>query len=273
MGGRAEERLGWKEPLHSLEVELERDFGLSLVGSRALVRRMEEFLEIYMDGRPGSRGPGQVRYTAVAVGERAGKPLRYCLTVPVSLTLVHPGDAQVLHDSGSPALRRVRLARVCEEAYRQGAVLSHEDLTLLIGVESSTVRRMVRACAEEGEQPPTRGLVEDIGPTVSHKEQVLRLYFRGLLPARIATRTGHGLGSVERYLGDFARVAELRRRGATLESTVRITGMSPALVRRYLECLEQVEGVEHRPVLERLLRRFGPLEQELVEQDGEVSDG
>lgn len=273
MGGRAEERLGWKEPLHSLEVELERDFGLSVVGSRALVRRIGEFLEIYVDGRPGSRGAGQVRYTAVAQGERAGKPLRHCLTVPVSLTLIHPADAKVLHDSGSPSLRRVRLARLCEEAYRQGAVLSHEDLTVLLGVEASTVRRLVRACAEEGEPPPTRGLVEDIGPTVSHKEQVLRLYFRGLLPARIAARTGHALGSVERYLGDFARVAELRRRGATLETTVRITGMSPALVRRYLELLERLDTPEHRPVLERLLRRFGPLEQELVEQDGEVFDG
>jgi hypothetical protein len=273
MGGKAEERLSWKEPLHSLEVELERDFGLSLVSSRALVRRMEEFLEIYMDGGPESRGPGQVRYTAVAVGERAGKPLRYCLTVPVSLTLVHPGDAQVLHESGSPALRRVRLARVCAEAYRQGALLSHEDLTVLLGVDSSTVRRLARGCADEGEQPPTRGLVEDIGPTVSHKEQVLRLYFRGLLPARIAARTGHGLGSVERYLGDFARVAELRRRGATLESTVRITGMSRALVRRYLELLARLDTAGHQPVLERLLGRFGPIEQELVEPDGEVADG
>ncbi len=36
MGGKTEGRLYWKEPLHSLEVELERDFGLSAIASRAL---------------------------------------------------------------------------------------------------------------------------------------------------------------------------------------------------------------------------------------------
>lgn len=273
MGGRAQERLAWKEPTHSLQVELQREFGLSPVASRALVRRIEEFIEINGDGLKGGRAPGQVCYTAVALGERAGKPLRYCLTIPVCLTLVHPQDALVLHDSGTPALRRVRLARLCQEAYRQGSALSHEDLSVLLGVEASTVRRLARACAQEGEQPPTRGLIEDIGPTVSHKEKVLRLYFRGLLPARIAARTGHTLGSVERYLGDFARVAELRRRGATRESTVRITAMSPALVRRYLELLEQLDTPEHQPVLSRLLRRFGPIDHEMVDHDEEVVHG
>ena len=40
MGGKAEERLRWKEALHSLEVEFERDFGLSKVAGRALVQRI-----------------------------------------------------------------------------------------------------------------------------------------------------------------------------------------------------------------------------------------
>jgi hypothetical protein len=31
MGGTAEDRLRWKEPLHSFEVELQREFGLSVV--------------------------------------------------------------------------------------------------------------------------------------------------------------------------------------------------------------------------------------------------
>jgi hypothetical protein len=272
MGGRADERLQWKEPLHSLEVELRGDFGLSPVCSQALVRRIEEFLDAHVDGRPGTRSPGQIRYTAVALGERAGKPVRLCHTVPVALTWLHTGDSRVLHESGSPTLRSVRLARLCAETYRQGAVLSHEDLSLLLGVDTSTVRRLARACGEDGERPPTRGLVEDIGRTVSHKEQILRLYFRGLLPARIAARTGHSLGSVERYLADFARVAELGRRGLPREAVVRITGLSVALVRGYSELLRQFDRPEHRLVLDRLLRRFGPLDLDL-EEGGEVGRG
>jgi hypothetical protein len=262
MGGSPSERLRWKEPLHSIQVELKNEFGLSPVSSRALVRRIEEFLDIFVCEE--TRQPGQIIYSAVAIGERAGKPLRYCLTIPVQLTLWHPSDKDELHESGSPALRRARLARLCSEAYQQGAVLSHEDLSLLLGVELSTIRRMVQGLTEQGERPPTRGSVEDIGPTISHKEQVLRLYFRGLLPAQIATRTGHSLGSVERYLSDFARVVHLDSQKVSLESIVRITGMSPALVRRYQELLSALSEPGHRPVMERLLRRFGPIELEEV---------
>ena len=260
MGGSAEDRLRWKEPLHSLEVELQRDYGLSVVASRALRLRIEAFLDAC--GGDGS-SHGQIRYLAVAVGERAGKPLRHCLTVPVSLTLLHASDAEVLHSSGSPALRRARLARLAAEAHRQGAVLSHEDLSLLLAVDTSTVRRMVAVCAAEGSRPPTRGSVDDIGPAVSHKEQVLRLYFRGLLPQRIAARTGHSLGSVERYLMDFARVAELVRRGVAQPSAVRILGMSPALVDRYVTLMVEYDRPEHRSVFDRLLRRFGPVDEEV----------
>lgn len=272
MGGTEIDRLRWKEPLHSLEVELQRDYGLTVVASRALVRRLEVFLDTFAGG---SQAHGQVRYPAVAVGEKAGKPLRYCLTVPVALSVLHPSDAEVLHNSGSPALRRARLSRMAAEAHRQGAVLSHEDLSLLLGVDPSTIRRMVAACAAEGQRPPTRGSVDDIGPTVTHKEQVLRLYFHGLLPQRIAARTGHSLGSVERYLMDFARVAELVRRGLSRPASVRILGMSPSLVDRYAQVLAEYDRPEHRPVFDRLLRRFGPVEpiEEAVEPSQEVCDG
>ncbi|OGV88240.1 MAG: hypothetical protein A3K19_11595 [Lentisphaerae bacterium RIFOXYB12_FULL_65_16] len=270
MGGQEQDRLSWKEPLHSLEIELQHEFGLSLVSSRALVKRIGEFLDVWMGQTEGARGPGQVCYPAVALGERAGKPLRYCLTVPVLLTLLHPADAEILYTKGSPALRQSRLSRVCDEAWRQGATLSHEDVSLLLGVEVSTVRRMIQACtAEGGARPPTRGLVADIGPTVTHKEQVIRLFFRGLLANQIASRTGHSLGSVERYLVDFARVAELSRRGATEATTARVTGMSLSLVDRYRVLLGEYSRPEHRPVLDRLLSRFGPFDLD----NEEVDDG
>ncbi len=230
MGGKPEDRLRWKETLHSLGVELERDFGLSKVASRALVQRIGEFLDTYISDESGTRGLGQISYPAVVVGEPAGKPIRHCLTAPVSLTLIHPSDAEVLHSEGSPALRRARLARVCTEAYRQRAVLSHEDLSLLLAVDLSTVRRLVKQCAEEGNRPSTRGLIQDIGPTISHKERVIRLYFKGQLPLRIAASTGHSLGSVERYLADFGRVVALSKRNMAPEVISRITGLSDRLV-------------------------------------------
>ncbi len=261
MGGNASERLSWKEPLHSLSVELQADFGLSAVSSKALILRIGEFLETFVDDDPGSRQHGQICYSAVAIGEKAGKPLRFCITAPTRLTLLHPEDPGILQNAGSPALRRARLSRLCAEAVRQGTVLSHEDISLLLGVEISTVRRMVRACAKEGPRPPTRGLVDDIGPTVSHKEKVIALYFRGLLPNRIAARTGHSLGSVERYLSDFARIVELDRRGLSAAVIVRITGLTSPLVKRYLALAKEWDPWDNKLAFHRLLRRFAPIEE------------
>jgi hypothetical protein len=264
MGGRPEERLIWKEPLYSLGIELERDYGLSAVASRALVKRIGEFLETYVSGQPETRGQGQVSYPAVAIGEPAGKPIRYSRTVPVSLTLVHSSDAEVLHSQGSPALRRVRLERLCSEAYRQGAVLSHEDLSLFLAVDLSTVRRLVSQCVDDGDRPPTRGLIQDIGPTVSHKERVIRQYFRGQPPGRISAITGHSLGSVERYLSDFGRVVALQARKLAPAVISRITGLSGRLVARYLELAREYDRPEHQCVLQHLMLRFGPLESEEI---------
>ena len=69
MGGKPEDRLRWKEPLHSLGVELERDYGLSAIASRALVKRISEYLETYVSGQPETRDHWQINYPAVAVGE------------------------------------------------------------------------------------------------------------------------------------------------------------------------------------------------------------
>jgi len=267
MGGDVIDRLGWKETFHSLEVELQAEYGLSPVASRALIRRIGEVLDSYRAAGEGARAPGQITYPAVAVGERAGKPVRYCLTVPVSLSVLHESDAEVLHEVGSPALRRARLARMSAEAYRQGAALSHEDLSLLLAVDVSTVRRLARGCAEEGAQVPTRGVIEDIGPSVSHKERVIRLFFRGLLPARIAARTGHSLGSVERYLSDFARVVHLQRDGMAEEAIARITALTPKLVTTYLELARRHDQPSHQAVFDRLLRRFW------VPEAGQVDHG
>ena len=83
---------------------------------------------------------------------------------------------------------------------------------------------------------------------------------QGLLPARVAARTGHSWGSVERYLSDFARVAALEHRGLSREAIARVTGISPSLVGRYRDLVARVREAARRPVWERLMRRYAPLE-------------
>lgn len=257
MGGSRGSRYRYKELYHSLEQELRSDYGLSVIESRALVRRVAEFVEHLHEDHQELRGPGQVRYVAVAQGQPAGRPLSQCVTVPVLLTVVDPADAAVLVQHGSVALRRARLQRLSHEAQAQGALLSYEDLSLLVGVDRATVRRQVGQCRKAGLAVPTRGQEADIGPGVSHRSRVIALVFRGLQPAAIASYTAHAISSVERYIADFARVVELLERGYPLAAIVRITALSPRTVRDHVALARQYAGPAHEPVMRMLRQRFG----------------
>jgi transposase len=246
-----------------LEQELRSDYGLSVIESRVLVGRVEEFIGQLFEEHDGFRAPGQICYVAVAEGQPAGRPLSHCVTIPILLTVFSPEDAEVLGDQGSVALRRARLHRLTHEARRQGGLLSYEDLSLLLAVDVTTVRRLVRRCRQEGLQIPSRGLVSDIGPGTSHKSRVIELLFRGMQPFAIAAYTSHSLSSVERYVIDFARVVELCRRGYPKAAIVRITGLSPKTVREYLELMKRYGSAEHRPVFDMVLGRFCPVVQPL----------
>ena len=259
MGGDRGVRHRCKEHLYSLEQELRHDYGLSVIESRALVHRYVQLLDEVQEDEGGGRGPGQVRVVAVAAGQPAGRPLAQCVTVPVLVTLVTPSDAEVQRIEGSRTLRQARLVRMTHEAWEQGGLLSYEDLSLLLAVDVSTVRRLVRRCRGQGLSVPTRGWVADIGAGSTHKARVIELYFRGLQPGQIASYTAHALSSVERYLGDFARVVELCERGYRPPSIVRITALSPRVVREYLALCEQYSRPAYRSVFEVLRQRFTPI--------------
>ncbi|MDI6773749.1 MAG: DUF1670 domain-containing protein [bacterium] len=267
MGGERRARHRFKELLHSLEQELRSEYGLSVIESRALVQRVAEFIEqVHLD-EGEFRGPGQVRFVAVADGQPAGRPLSQCVTVQVLLSVLGPTDATLLVEQGSRALRQARLHRMVHEARQQGGLLSYEDLGLLLAVDVSTVRRLVASCRRAKLEVPTRGHVADIGPGSTHKARVIELCFRGLQPAQIAAYTAHALSSVERYLGDFSRVAELVARDYPKPAIVRITGLSPRTVRDYQALLDRFSVPAHRPVLEMLRQRFHPINVDPDKED------
>jgi hypothetical protein len=244
---------------HSLEQELRHDYGLSVIESHALIRRIGEFIDQVYQDRGGLRKPGQVQYVAVAEGQPAGRSLSQCVTIPILLTVMGPDDAKVLVEYGSVALRRTRICRMAEEARQQAALLTYEDLSLLVGVDLSTVRRVVGRCRREGIEVPTRGRISDIGPGTTHRVRVIELLFRGMQPAQIAAYTSHALSSVERYITDFARILELTRMGYTRPSIIRITSLSPKTVRDYLELVDRYSGPQHGFVVEMLVQRFCPV--------------
>jgi predicted DNA-binding transcriptional regulator YafY len=123
--------------------------------------------------------------------------------------------------------------RIAEEAREQGGVLTQEDLGVLLSCDERTVRRDIKDLRTQGIHVPTRGFIQDIGPTVSHKAQAIRHWLEGKEPVSVARAINHSLAAVERYLDDFKRVSLLAMKGLDATATARAANLSPTLVATY----------------------------------------
>jgi hypothetical protein len=193
--------------------------------------------------------PKTVVWLAVRV-EKRGRRKGISVTdlVPVQLRMYTESEVDLLTD---PALRkkrqarrafnRARFARWCFEAYEQGGVLTQLDLSLLSGLSANYVSKALREYEERtGEIVPTRGTVHDLGPSVTHKGEIVRRWLRHQSPVQIARATKHSQASVDRYIADYQRVRLLVQK-MSVEELPALTGLSEGVVEQYAELIDQYE--------------------------------
>ena len=202
------ERLQQKSVSESLIERLHTDFNLAPMVSRTLVEEVSYF---YDQCSPQKPGVGQMAYLAVSKDSPAGRPLRACKRQPVILTL-HAGEVLAAMKAGVAVLRQARIQRLTEEAYEQGALLTHEDLACLLSSSLSTIKRDVKALRQRGLPVPTRGQIKDIGKGVSHKRQIVQDYLAGYTFSQIEWRQRHSINAINRYCRDFVRVVRLQEK-------------------------------------------------------------
>jgi hypothetical protein len=168
--------------------------------------------------------------------------------VPVKLLMVAEDEVKLLTDSqlrqdrqARRAFNRARFARWCFEAYEQGGVLTQLDLSLLSGLSANYISQALREYeAETGEIVPTRGTVHDIGPSVTHKAEVVRRWLRNESPAQIARATKHSQASVDRYIADFQKVRTLAQRFPPADLPA-LTGLTASVIQQHVALLHEYE--------------------------------
>lgn len=193
---------------------------------------------------PGSRQDGQIVWYAVKGTEPAGKRLKDCEYVAVTLTLHHPDDIAYRHQRGLVELKRRVLKRIADEAAAQGAPLTHEDIGAILHIDRGTVADHIGVLKARGKRVITRAHFTDAGRAVTHKRPIIKMRLLGVPETEIAHRTGHNLTSVERYIDGFLRVALSHRRGDTPQLISRITGFSLFLVNEYITLYEELAADE-----------------------------
>ena len=139
-----------------------------------------------------------------------------------------------------------RILRLTQEAYDQDALLSHEDLAVLLTTSPATVKRDIRALKQSGYFVMTRGAKHDMGPGLSHKTQILELYFKqsqAYTFTEIEQKTNHSERAVYRYLRDFTQVATLHHQGFP-DAQIRLITHLSVLIREYLSLYEEYQHTD-----------------------------
>jgi Protein of unknown function (DUF1670) len=179
-------------------------------------------------------------------GQRKG--LKLTDLIPVHLSVVTEEEIQLLMEpelrqkqTARRAFNRARFARWCFEAYGQGGVLTLLDLSMLSGMSEHYAGELLREYeAEHGKVVPTRGTVHDLGPSVTHKAEVIRRWLRKESPVQIARTLGHSQQAVDRYIADFQKARLLAQKFPVTDLPV-LAGLSASVVKQYVALLRQYE--------------------------------
>jgi hypothetical protein len=210
-----------------------RDFNLAPIIADAYFSQVSTYFSQHADI---ALSTGQVCYEAVSADEPAGKHIALASRVSVRLTLFEPQtDLTVLAERGLAGLRQHRILRMTREAFDQGALLSYEDIAMLLTTSPATVRRDARAVRKAGKVVMTRGWKHDLGPGTSHKTQIIELYLKGYQFTEIELKTNHSETSVRRYLNDFIQVVALYHKHFSRAQIRQVTGFSERLIGEYID--------------------------------------
>jgi len=212
--------------------ELTHEFELSPRESELLL----DTVHSYYGQSPDSRA-GRISLWVVERGSSVGKPLQDLTRLQVWVTLDGgQEDLEAFEKFGQIGLRRQRLLRMTEEVVDQGGIATQQDLSRLLGVSERTIKRDIAYLRGQGFQVLTRGYDSDIGPTISHKTIIVKLYLSGHVYTEICRKTRHSAKAVNRYVNTFGRVAALYGRGVVAVGEIaHYVGVSERLAREYLD--------------------------------------
>lgn len=215
--------------------------------AEAMIERILEAVNAFTQPAAHLR-PGQVLWMAVPNDGRkhAHQTMQEIPKVPLILDLVTDEDLSALERGEKYAtVRRQRHARLLEQAFNQGGVLAQGDLTALTLTAERVVGRDIAYTRETEERfLPYRGSVQDVGGTLTHKVEVIRLFEAGYLEPEICELLPivHDLPAVENYVQRYKNVMKLLDGKFAPSEVSSILSMHKRLVQAYIDIIH-----EHHP--------------------------
>jgi predicted transcriptional regulator len=201
--------------------------------------------------------PGQIQWTTVDRAEKAsyGKRASECRLTSVVLDLVRTED--IAQRAAGKKLRQIKkeaTARLFEQAYEQGGCMTNAELAILLKISAPTVSKYAREWEADHQQLlPRRGTIHDLGPTLTHKKQIIeKLFLEGKSVEQVQRETYHSPEAIHRYITAFKQVLLCRRKGLSCPEVAYAVKKSIRLVEEYFRLIDEM--AERNYNLEKLLQ-------------------
>lgn len=180
--------------------------------------------------------------------------IRDCQLTAVTLDVVGPQDILDLKAArGMHKLKREAVARILRQADAQGGCMACTEVSAILKISPTTVNTYIREWEEEhGEVLPRRGTIHDLGPTLTHKAEIVRkLFLEGQSVQDVARTTHHSVDAVHRYIDMFKRVLLLHTKGLSASEITYGLHISRRLLAEYEKIIVKLGS--DNPLFDRLL--------------------
>jgi len=187
---------------------------------------------------------GQIMWFGVKIPEKPnyGQNSKNTPLTPVVLTLISKDDIDMKNAGCSgKEIKEAKIVRLFKEAYKQGTLITHDDVAFLLHTTTLTISRYVRDYMKRtGEVLPTRGIIHDIGCAITHKKIILKLYKNGYQTPDISRMTNHTEQACDRYIKAYKKVEKLSKT-MNSDEIAQVLEMSRSLVEEYINILNEEE--------------------------------
>lgn len=230
----------------------------SMFEAKAILNLVYDVYQPFFDNS-GTIRPGQIAFEVVGVENSPKEKLANCQMKTVILTLDGgEEDLVVRQKQGVIALRRHRLQRMCNEAFQQDGLLTIEDLAnRLLNCGERTLTRDLAALKEEGIILPLRSTIKDMGRSITHRAEIVRLWLQGKEFSLISRQTNHSIEAIANYVEKFKRVVALAKDNYEIHTIAFLVKISASLAQEYYDLFDdQAAIVESRKKeLDELLKK------------------
>jgi len=167
-------------------VKFKDELGMSQTEAKLLGDRIGKW--VYL--RDDIRGPNQIIFEA-SIG-KGSFARRYNYVKEITLTAYDIEDLDLEIEFGLSTFKTARLLRMVEEAYSQDSLLSAKQLTLLLTVTPTALRKKIKSLKDEGIFVPIKGMGIDDRKRESlfRSTWALSKYFQDISLAEIRKKAG-----------------------------------------------------------------------------------